>query len=413
MLEAHRRMLIRSAWVCGSAGLLVLTIQPVWWVVTLLRNHLSGGQLAAVVVLGVSLTVMWRMRGRRGTRRTSPSPSPPPPASENKQEERSWSTWAQVGVSALTALAAVAALVYTAQSVGATRDQLRISEQGQITDRYSRTVEQLGSPSIDVRLGAIFALGRLMRDSRPDQPTIVQVLSTYVRMHAPRETGGKAPSPVQPDAQAALTVLTRRDATADGGVLLDLSRTSLRGAVMTGGSFAGATFLGSDLTSADLSNTELSYGQFFGATLRYARLDGSRVATANFNRAKLESASFDKADISRSSFWLADLRGAYFAQAIAVGTDFQETTLSNTRFFEADLRRADFRRARSERTSLFPAADVQEARWDDANLRAFDLRSVTNLDADRLSCAATSPPAPLLPRGFTLRSAPAPACQQQ
>jgi hypothetical protein len=86
--------------------------------------------------------------------------------------------------SLITALTAVGALIFTALSLNATRDQVAVAEQGQYTDRYSRTIEQLGQQGEDqlqVRLGAIYALERLARDSPRDQSTIIEVLAAFIR----------------------------------------------------------------------------------------------------------------------------------------------------------------------------------------------------------------------------------------
>jgi hypothetical protein len=65
----------------------------------------------------------------------------------------------KIFVTALPGLVAVAALIFTAQSLKATIDatnrQLQIAEQGQVTDRYNNAINNLGSPSVDVRLGGI------------------------------------------------------------------------------------------------------------------------------------------------------------------------------------------------------------------------------------------------------------------
>ena len=70
------------------------------------------------------------------------------------------------------------------QAQRATNTQLRIAEQGQITDRYNAAITNLGSRSIDVRLGGIYALQRLMKDSPRDQPTVIAVLCAFVRDQA-------------------------------------------------------------------------------------------------------------------------------------------------------------------------------------------------------------------------------------
>jgi hypothetical protein len=57
----------------------------------------------------------------------------------------------------------------------------RLSQQGQFTDRYSKAIEQLGENKMEVRLGGIYALERLMADKARDQPTILEVLAASVR----------------------------------------------------------------------------------------------------------------------------------------------------------------------------------------------------------------------------------------
>ena len=55
-------------------------------------------------------------------------------------------------------LFAAGALVYTSQNS-------RLSRQALVTDRYTKAIEQLGSDKPDVRIGGIYALERVARDS--------------------------------------------------------------------------------------------------------------------------------------------------------------------------------------------------------------------------------------------------------
>jgi hypothetical protein len=118
----------------------------------------------------------------------------------------------QTVVQSITALTAIGALVFTADAVRATHDQLSITEQGQITDRFAKSVEQLGSDKADVRLGAIHALERIMRDSPADQPAVPEILAAYARQRIPSTPDGDplaaAPEP-SPTSQAGGTVLVR------------------------------------------------------------------------------------------------------------------------------------------------------------------------------------------------------------
>ena len=67
------------------------------------------------------------------------------------------------------------------------------TEDGRITDRFSKAVEQLGarnsdgSKQIEPRLGGIYALERIARDSARDAWPIMEILSAYVRENAPRK----------------------------------------------------------------------------------------------------------------------------------------------------------------------------------------------------------------------------------
>ena len=126
------------------------------------------------------------------------------------------SDWAKVAtiiglsLAGLPGLAAFVALIFTFQSVKATNVQLQIAQQGQITDRYNAAIANLGSRSIEVRLGGIFALQRLMQDSPRDQSTVVSILCAFVRDQTASNVIPKKNSPVQlapTDIQAALDVV--------------------------------------------------------------------------------------------------------------------------------------------------------------------------------------------------------------
>jgi hypothetical protein len=60
-----------------------------------------------------------------------------------------------------TGMVMIAGVVFTAAGLVYTACTLHTTEQGQITDRYTRAVEQLGSDKLDIRLGGIYALERV------------------------------------------------------------------------------------------------------------------------------------------------------------------------------------------------------------------------------------------------------------
>jgi hypothetical protein len=65
----------------------------------------------------------------------------------------------------------------------------QLNKQGQITERFSRAIDQLGKDQLDVRLGGIYALERIARDSDNDHAQIMEVLTAYLRHHS-RGTDG-------------------------------------------------------------------------------------------------------------------------------------------------------------------------------------------------------------------------------
>jgi hypothetical protein len=121
-------------------------------------------------------------------------------------------------------LFAAGALVFTARNftlsrraVELTLRTVEITEQGQVTDRYTKAIEQLGSRTVDVAIGGIYALERIARDSPRDHGTVMEVLASFIREHSrepsPRPTPG-ADTPAhttRPDVQAACTVIGRRN----------------------------------------------------------------------------------------------------------------------------------------------------------------------------------------------------------
>jgi hypothetical protein len=182
----------------------------------------------------------------------------------------------------VTAVTAIGALVFTGLSLNATREQTALSEQGQITDRYGKAVEQIGRQDADnlqIRLGGIYALERLAQDSPRDQPTIIEVLSAFVR--ASTTPALPDPCPDDPairgpaaDVQAALTALGRRNPNHDGNTRVDLRRACLAFAELVGAHLAGAELIDTELVGADLSGADLSDARLEFADLAVARLQG-------------------------------------------------------------------------------------------------------------------------------------------
>ena len=79
---------------------------------------------------------------------------------------------------------AAGALAFTARNFTLSRRTLDLTEQGQVTDRYTKAIEQLGSDKLDVRIGGIYALERVARDSARDHPAVMEVFTAFIREHS-------------------------------------------------------------------------------------------------------------------------------------------------------------------------------------------------------------------------------------
>jgi hypothetical protein len=56
-----------------------------------------------------------------------------------------------------------------------------LNREGQVTDRYTKAVGQLGADSSPVRVGGVYALERIGNDSDKDRTTIIYVLGAFIR----------------------------------------------------------------------------------------------------------------------------------------------------------------------------------------------------------------------------------------
>jgi hypothetical protein len=224
-------------------------------------------------------------------------------------------------------LFAVGALVYTARNFS-------LSRQGQVTDRYTKAIEQLGSGKLDVRIGGIYALERVARDSPRDHPTIMEVLAAFIREHShehpPPLEGHTAPPSrdARPDVQAAATVIGRRTTRHDSQFLnlvganltgAKLSVADLPTALLMGANLTGANLVDANLTGAYLNGANLTTALLYGANLTGANLTGANLTGANLAYANLTRANLTRADLTRANLISANLKGADLTRATLTG----------------------------------------------------------------------------------------------
>jgi hypothetical protein len=80
-----------------------------------------------------------------------------------------------------SAIAANATAKAALENAEAALKNAKAAEDKQITERFTKAVEQLASQEITVRLGGIYALERIANNSEDDHWTIMEVLTAFVR----------------------------------------------------------------------------------------------------------------------------------------------------------------------------------------------------------------------------------------
>ena len=205
-----------------------------------------------------------------------------------------------------------------------------LAREGQMTDRFTKAIEQLGAadngrPKLDVRLGGIYALTRIAGDSPKDQPAIERVLSAYLQTHSPSEVSpiaNPSETPVSaalhvddlgPDIRAILSFLVNRNALTDDP--LDLRSTDLRGAQLNHiylfeANLSRAYLNRAKLAQAILVNSDLTYASLVNADMRLADLRGARIKGANLSFADMGSADLSGANLEGSGLTQTNLDGA-------------------------------------------------------------------------------------------------------
>ena len=290
---------------------------------------LGGAVLLALVVVALAIWLVPR-RQVQGWRRAGIT-------EEDKLAELGVQARTNI-TQALGGLALIATLAITAYQVNQTRrssdDTLRLAEQGQVSERFSRAVEQLGAtdthgePALDVRIGGLFSLLRIGLDSKANVEPAFLVVATYVgRNYVPPKTlprhGCDHFQLPRLDVARALTFVLPRVAKKLREETGKPTPAGLRGTILDGLGLDGLVLTGLNLT---------------GIKVRFAQLEG-----ANFRESNLRAATFHRACLRHANFHGADLRAADLSGARLDRADFRGATLSpTTNFTSAQVKGAKF-----------------------------------------------------------------------
>jgi len=223
------------------------------------------------------------------------------------------------------------------------------ARESQITESFTRAVDQLGNDKLEVRVGGIYALERIANKSEKDYWPIMEILTAYVRENSACDEHGNlkvkhdksqnetssntinkvssldTTNGISLDIQAILTVIKRRNYSFNTGEPygLDLRNAYLYKADLSGAHLEGANLINTNLSHADLRKAHLerinvqsilplkaTKTNLEKANLEGAYLEGSNLTLANLKEAHLDEAHLKGADISLANLDGANLRGA-------------------------------------------------------------------------------------------------------
>lgn len=210
-------------------------------------------------------------------------------------------------------------------------------------EQFGRWAELLRPTNTSVvRLGGIYGLGLLARESAEYHWPAMRILSAFVRER--RHSAGRQEDWDTIDIQTAINIVSSRDLNCANGVseTLDLTEADLHGLYLPSVNFRGFDLFGANLESAFLE----------GADLSGADVGGQRSSDL---QTKLQGADL----------WCADLRNVILSDAQV--RDLFDGNIADANVHGATIRGHDANYARSVLVDDLKAVDYRsEADWDRA-----------------------------------------------
>lgn len=292
--------------------------------------------------------------------------------------------------------------------VTALEQQVATAQLGQITERFTRAIDQLGAVRPDnavapeIRGGGVRSLERIARESEDDFWPILDILSAYLRSvsRAPDRDHWDELAPGAYDLHSrmdvaftieAITRLWPTERTANHRPLdlvgafvprVRLAGKYLRGARLSRAYLGEADLGGSNLEDTNLDGANLESAYLQGANLWAASLAGAILSGANLSFANLQGAFLQDADLDGAMLWGANLESANVGSASLQSADLGSVNAYGANFRYANLHGANFRRARLRDANL-GETDLRNANLWEADLRGAILDGATHGEQTR------------------------------
>jgi uncharacterized protein YjbI with pentapeptide repeats len=292
-----------------------------------------------------------------------------------------------------------------------TKENLEVSKESQITERFTRAIGQLGAtdqsgnPATEIRLGGIYALERIANESVKDYWPIMEILTAYVRKNSSFDSRLKE-KPIESkavakviqlnksinneyskerneyskkrklplDIQGIVAVIRRRKHYLHHGESnpLNLEMTCLQGAYLEDAHLEGTSLRHANLEEVQLYKAHLEKADLSFTNLIRARLGSAHLNGADFEGANLENANLHEAHLKGAHLKIANLKGAYLSGADLEEADLEGANLTEARLWDANIEKAHLMDARLDGAYL-NGANLKGAYLNGANLEGADL----------------------------------------
>ncbi|MBD2184005.1 pentapeptide repeat-containing protein [Planktothrix sp. FACHB-1355] len=288
---------------------------------------------------------------------------------------------------------------FTQKNLKITQKNLKIAEKNlqatqdkQITERFTKAIEQLGSQELSMCLGGIYALERIAEESERDSWPIMEVLAAYVCSKAKyRNKGNNIPA-----IQAILDIFNRYNKRYRKyeGKYLNLKKVNLSKDLFDGVDFYGLNLSNADFTDANLSKRQFIRTNFMFTNFTKADLSKTKFEEVNFTNANLSGANLEKAEFKEVNFTNANISGANLEKAEFTNVNFQNANFSNANLVGMKLYydRADFSGANFTDTKIadvdkytkqiYLTTQICQADFKNTVLNRTDFRGVNLIRAD-------------------------------
>ena len=262
----------------------------------------------------------------------------------------------------------------------ATQKQSETAQIGLLNEHYQKGAEMLGSSTLAVRLGGIYALQRLAQEHDEYHMPIIRLFCAFVcnppkpKDEKPATTNGAGEGSTRPppDVVAIMEAITTRK----------VERVAIEQGDGYRLDFRNANLGGLDLLRID--KVDLSWSRLTGANLSHIQLPretnfswvreayGTKISNGRLNRVNFESCNFSETDLSNSLLIGANLQCA----------DLREANLSNATLANADLSGATFRDAilSGAKFSLDDHPPARGLTQDQLDVACADMDNPPNLD---------------------------------